>query len=341
MPPTVTVLLPVYNGGRFLAQALDSVLAQTWADWELVAVNDGSTDTSADLLARYAQRDQRVHVFSQENAGVVAALNRGLEFAGGRYLARLDADDELYPERLARQVALLERQPQMVICGSGCDLVDEQNRRLATIDKPQSNTDIQWRVLFHNPFANSGVMFRLDALRKAGLRYEGASGLAEDYALWSRLLRLGQGYNFKEPLFAYRVHPEQASQTRQAELEACSNEVSRANLLYLGVSLSIEQVAVLRDWTLKFPARLGPENAPEGEALLEILRRFAAQPQLESSPLRLIRGRWLAKLLAAFGPGAFRRAWLQRLQPGDVGALAWYAGWRGWLVVSIWLGGKP
>jgi len=350
-PPMVSVVLPVYNGERFLAQALDSLLQQTYPDWELLAIDDGSRDGTAAILEDYARRDGRVLVFSQENQGLIASLNRGIQQAGGRYLARMDADDLAHPERLARQVAYLEANPAVVICGSGFTLIGEsgeylgagqlpgQRARTASAAPaklaapvvsvpPLDDTGIRWQVLFNTPFAHPSVCMRLETLRQHELCYNPLAYLVEDYELWSRLLQCGRAGNLPQPLLQYRQHARQVSRQRQDTQWVNATHVSQANLACLGVTLPIQQVDRLRQWNDRFPAWLQPEDAPLCELLLIVLRRFAAQPGLDPRSLALIRGRWLLKLFLTPGRGLGRRYWLRGLSSSDVRAALQAGLWR-------------
>src|ERR1700722_2036753 len=120
--PRLSVLMPVFNGGRFLAAAVESILKQSLRDFELIAIDDGSTDQSASLLSQLAGSDDRIRVIRQANAGIVTALNRALELARGEYIARMDADDAALPSRLARQAAFLDGHPDVAVVGSAITL---------------------------------------------------------------------------------------------------------------------------------------------------------------------------------------------------------------------------
>src|SRR5262245_47416384 len=130
--PAVSVLMPVYNAGRFLAPALDSILAQTFADFELIAIDDGSSDGSGKVLAEFAARDRRVCVLTQENCGIVATLNRALELARAPLVARMDADDLSRPDRFAQQVAYLREHPDVAVVSGAMDQIDEDDAYLQT-----------------------------------------------------------------------------------------------------------------------------------------------------------------------------------------------------------------
>jgi hypothetical protein len=320
----INVLMPIYNGQTYLREALDSLLAQSLRDWELLAIDDGSTDATAAILAEYAGRDDRVRVVRQERRGLVETLNHGLELAQGSYLARLDADDRAAPERLARQAACLEANPRLALCGSAYRVIDERGAGQRVDTPPLDDTTLRWELLFHCPFAHPSVMLRLDVLRQAGLRYDPQALHVEDYALWSRLLELGEGCNLAEPLIDYRVHEGQVSQLQAARQWENANRVAQANWSRLGIALSLEQVGRLRQWYGRFPAYLGSDDAQLVDALWQALQAFSRQPGLDASSLRRIRGRWLARLLLTPGRRLGRVRWLPQLQLADGAALATY-----------------
>lgn len=295
--PLVSVLMPAYNCASFIGAAIESVLAQTYSNFELLVVEDGSTDGTTEVLHAKARRDPRLRLIFQEHGGLVPALNTGLQQARGRYLARLDADDLAYPQRLQAQVHCLEEQPNLVIVGSAYALIDSRGVPDHTDYMPQSDTAIRWHNLFHCPFAHTSVMLRLEALRAGGLSYNPAMQEAEDYELWSRLLQHGKGQNLPEPLVQYRVHPDQASQRGRTAVWEFASQVAQNNLLALGAPLSLEQVHRLREWFYHFPQRFGPEDLPLMEAVLNILNLFSGQPGLEMGEVRHLRSRWLGRLI--------------------------------------------
>lgn len=205
--PVVTVLMAVYNGERYLAEALDSTFAQTFTDFEFVVINDGSTDGSAAILRAYS--DPRLRVFqNRDNIGLTRSLNRGLVEARGRYVARQDADDTSHPDRLARQVAYLEANPNVALLGTGVWIIDERGRRRGRDAEVRPSTchGVQWRLLFGNPFAHTSTMFRREIVWQELGGYDETYAFSQDFDLWSRVLARYPGVNLREPLVSYRSH---------------------------------------------------------------------------------------------------------------------------------------
>src|SRR5438045_3065304 len=170
--PAVTVLMPVYNADRFVAQTVDSILAQTFADFEVLIINDGSTDRSLEILQDYTRRDDRIRLISRPNTGYVVALNEGLALARGEFIARIDADDLADPRRLELQVERMRREPELVALGSGALAMDETGRMLGDYSVPLTHEEIEANHLrgsstIHHP---AGMLRRAAGKRGGGER---------------------------------------------------------------------------------------------------------------------------------------------------------------------------
>jgi hypothetical protein len=324
--PLITVLLPVYNGAPFLPEALASVQAQTCADFELLVIDDGSTDDTPHILAGFAAREPRLRLVRRQRRGRVPALNHGLALARGRFLARLDADDRMHPARLERQLERLQAGPDLALLGSAYRLVDEHGAPGPVHGQPLTDTGIRWQMLFHSAFAHPSVMLPLDILRRHALEYD-PQQVTEDYELWSRLLEHGRGANLPEPLVDYRQHARQSSRVEAPQFWEAATAVAQRNIERLGLPLPAETVSVLRGWFYAFPRRLSPAEAAAALALCAVLERFAAQPGLDRGEVRRIRGRWALKLLAGARPldRDARREIRRRLGPAGWLAAAAYA----------------
>lgn len=205
--PLVSVVLPVYNGEKYLAAAIDSILAQSFANFELIMVDDGSTDGSQQILREYERRDPRVRVIVRENRGLATTLNDSIDVARGAWIARMDQDDIALPHRFGRQLEWLAR--------TGADIAGSWVRRFGTSDKRvvrlrKTDEAIKMEILFYSPFAHPAVMMRASLVKQ--LRYEKAFEKAEDYDLWERAAEAGwKMTNVPEVLLLYRVHAEQIS----------------------------------------------------------------------------------------------------------------------------------
>ncbi len=182
--PKVTVLMSVYNGQDFLEEAIQSILDQSYADFEFLIIDDGSTEPLDRLADRY--KDKRIAVRRHENMGLTRSLNKGLALARGKYIARMDADDVSLPNRLEAQVHELDLDKRLDLVGCFFDIVDDENR---LIERKELITDPVyrlWRLQFHNNYGHGTVMLRKESILNAG-SYDESLSYAQDYDLWSRI----------------------------------------------------------------------------------------------------------------------------------------------------------
>lgn len=202
--PLVSVIMPVHNGERYLHQAVSSILAQDLIDFELIIINDGSTDSTQAILGKIT--DNRILLVDQVRKGLIASLNLGLTLARGQYVARMDSDDIAAPDRLGKQLAFLIKHPEIGILGTACWLIDAQGRKLRLKHWPANDLFIRWRSLLECPFAHPTVIIRKSILAGKDLHYDVNFQAVEDYELWTRLLDHTCGNNLNTPLLFYRVH---------------------------------------------------------------------------------------------------------------------------------------
>jgi hypothetical protein len=202
--PRASFVLAVRDGEPHLRESLESVLAQTFADFELVVVDDGSSDGSREIVRSY--RDPRIRLLENgRGLGLAPSLNRGIREARGELLARQDADDVSEPERLARQVAHLDAHPEVALLGCAAREVDSRGRHLRDVALPRDAAAIRWAMLFSCPFVHTAVVFRRSALERVG-PYDERFSYSMDYDLWLRIAREFPVANLPEPLVRYRVH---------------------------------------------------------------------------------------------------------------------------------------
>ena len=166
MPPRLSVLMAVHNADQLVAEAVGSVLDQTFADFELIVMDDGSTDTTGAVLGGYS--DPRLRVLRQPRAGLTLSLNRGLGLTAAPLVARMDADDVSLPERFARQLAFLDAHSEVGLLGTGCQEISLSGVLLRTISPPADDRAIRRALIRENPFIHSSVIFRRSALAGAG-----------------------------------------------------------------------------------------------------------------------------------------------------------------------------
>lgn len=204
--PKVTVLMPVYNGEKYLREAIDSILSQTFTDFEFLIVNDGSTDGSVNIINSYD--DPRIClVHNEKNLKLPAALNKGIDLARGAYIARMDCDDLSLPARLVRQVAFMDAHPEYGLCASNMIIVNTEKEIIGPgfVDTAVPS---EWTLLWENPFGHPTVMLRKEVLDKYNLRYREL--FSEDSDLWSRLVLTARITRLPEVLLHYRSHSDSA-----------------------------------------------------------------------------------------------------------------------------------
>jgi len=199
--PLVSVLMSVYNGLAYLEQAVESILRQSFDDFEFIIVNDGSTEPVSEFLSRI--RDPRIVLVNQENMGLTRSLNKGICLARGEYLARMDADDVSLPQRLERQVEVMEANPCLDLVAAHYEVIDDKGRvcdRKVLIQDPVYRL---WRLQFHNVYGHGTVLLRKNSIVAAG-GYDETYAVAQDYELWSRLSKLDNTHVIPEVLYQYR-----------------------------------------------------------------------------------------------------------------------------------------
>ena len=231
--PLVSVLMPVYNGEAYLNEAIDSILCQTFADFEFIIINDGSTDKTEDIILSY--HDQRIHYYKNDkNLGIVGTLNRGLDLCKGKYIARMDADDVSMPQRFEKQVAYMNAHPNVVACGCLYTVYGKENR--GVVDVATEADDVRYDMALYCQYAHSTMMLRREIMEKHALRYREEYRHAEDYKLWTELLQYGDMVNLPDILHSIRQCEEGISIVHSAEQKSLANQVRKEYLNFLGVA---------------------------------------------------------------------------------------------------------
>ncbi|TAK13057.1 MAG: glycosyltransferase family 2 protein [Anaerolineae bacterium] len=262
MTPVVTVLMSVYNSAATVGATVESILAQTFADFEFLIVDDASTDESAQVLAGYDDPRLRI-VRNERNLGLTASLNRGLEMAQGTFIARMDADDVSRPRRLAKQVAYLNANPDVGMVGSWVQTIGERNE---VWRYPTRHEDIRAEMLFNAVHVHSTVMLRREVLEKHNLHYDERLLRAQDYDLWARLGKVTRLANLPETLVEYHLHKGQVGARHEHDQQATASGIRRRLLELMGLApqdddmtlhheisagkseTSVEYLARVREW---------------------------------------------------------------------------------------------
>ena len=226
MTPVVSILMPVYKTAPYLREAMDSMLSQTFSDFELIVLDDCSPDNAEEILDSYT--DPRIVRYKGEkNAGLSNVLNVGIGMARGKYIARMDSDDLSMPERLQIQVDYLEAHPDIDLVSVGMRLFGAKDEVWLREQDPEK---VKIIALFHSPILHASSMWRRDSFEKHGLRFRQEMVPAEDYDLWTRALVKGlRLVNLRQVLYKYRIHPEQA--TTQTDKTTSKSRMVQQNYL--------------------------------------------------------------------------------------------------------------
>ncbi|PWB18335.1 glycosyltransferase family 2 protein, partial [Flavobacterium sp. HTF] len=219
--PKITVLMPVYNCELYIKETVDSILNQTFTDFEFLIIDDASTDKTVDIIKTY--NDSRIKLIVKPvNTGYTNSLNYGLKIAKGEYIARMDGDDISFPERFAKQVSLLDANPEIILCGTLYQIIGTEK----VCNHPLNYEEIKVKLISGCYIAHPTVMFRKSVFESYNLQYDTNMEPAEDHELWSRLIFLGKVVNIDEVLLWYRVHIKQTSIISNEKQLKISKEVA-------------------------------------------------------------------------------------------------------------------
>jgi glycosyltransferase involved in cell wall biosynthesis len=204
--PLISVLMPVYNCELYIDEAIESILNQTYTNFEFLIIDDLSTDTTVSRIKNYT--DPRIKLIEKPlNSGIASSLNLGFKIAKGDYLARMDGDDISLPERFAKQIAFLENNPDVIVCGSFYTIIGTQK----SIPVPEKHEDIKVASLRNNCMVHPSLMLRKKAVDELSICYDDTKEPVEDFDLWVRLFTKGKFHNLQEVLLHYRIHSHQVS----------------------------------------------------------------------------------------------------------------------------------
>lgn len=244
--PLVSVLMSVYNGERYLREAIESILAQTFTDFEFLIINDGSTDGSLDIILSYT--DTRIRLIDNaENIGLTKSLNKGISLARGKYIARMDADDISLVERLEKQVRFLEVEKEYVIIGTGAYLIDDSGDEIGKLDRPFTYDEILGHIFFFNPVIHPSVMFHREIIIKIGC-YDTSIPKAQDYELWFRIIGKNMKIrNLPSLLIKHREHKNSIESASFDEQERWARaSLKQAIMNILGLDVTEQQIIFIR-----------------------------------------------------------------------------------------------
>lgn len=295
--PKVSVVMPVYNGEKYLREAIDSIVAQTFTDWEFIIVNEfGSDDGSASIVAEYAKKDERFHLVQNEKKlGLAESLNVGFRQSKGEYIARMDADDLSHPERFAKQVVLLDANPHVGICGTW---QHHFGKDTDWVHKPQTTSDgCMARLLFNCDLCHSTLMLRRKVIFEHNLFYDNSFS-AEDYELWCRAMLVTDIVNIPEVLGEYRIGADNITASKKQMLDVESGQLVARNLqMALGITLDSADHELFQGWSNpfdKFPNEIRQIRLADFERILRKIYAVNNRKQFyrEADLLTVLAGKW-------------------------------------------------
>jgi glycosyltransferase involved in cell wall biosynthesis len=234
--PSVTVLMAVFNGTNWLSAAIESVIHQTFKDFEFIIVDDGSTDDSSEIMERYQKKDSRIIIIRKPNTGLADSLNQGIHKARGMWIARLDADDICETTRLEKQIELTLTNSKIVFVGTGLTIINEDGEKLATYQYPKMHVSLLKGLIYYNKFpAHSSAFYKTEAVRELG-GYRSRIKRAEDLDLWLRLSEKGEFSSLTIPLIQLRHHSKQISNDESGQRQLFDSRMAIVSywIRYLG-----------------------------------------------------------------------------------------------------------
>ncbi|BAY87273.1 glycosyl transferase family protein [Calothrix parasitica NIES-267] len=280
--PKISVLMSAYNGSIYLRESIESILNQTFTDFEFIIINDCSTDNSWEIITEYAEQDQRIKlVNNQENIGLTKSLNKGLNLARGEYIARQDADDVSLPQRFEKEVLVLNNNPEVALVSCDIEIIDSQGNPIDKLQRACEPDLVEWYLIFCNRLAgHSQVMFRRELVVNLG-GYCESYRYSQDYELWCRIVKLGKILILPEILLQQRRHEGSISKSKTEEQNAYAFAVTRQNISQLiGKEISLEEAKYLMYFWVTFsPSRKAPMIHSR---IKEIKKAFIEQKKSQS-----------------------------------------------------------
>lgn len=241
--PLITVLMPVYNGGQYLSEAIDSILNQTFCDFEFLIIDDGSTDNSVNIIKTYS--DPRIRlIYNKRNQGVVKSLNKGIMLSKGKFIARMDSDDISLPGRFSQQLNYFKANQDVGICGTWIKTIGDIKGNIWRY--PTTPNDIQCWLLFHSVLAHPSVMMCREILERNHLLYDSSFIHAEDFQLWQRASQVTKLGNLDKVLLLYRISKYSVSRCNKAVQNISHQKIDNEALNRLGIQPSPSELCLHR-----------------------------------------------------------------------------------------------
>jgi glycosyltransferase involved in cell wall biosynthesis len=233
--------MPVYNTEKYLKETFEGIINQTFEDFELIVINDGSTDSSYNIISEYEKKDNRVKVISRENRGIVYSLNEGIDLSCGTYIARIDSDDVCILNRFELQINFLENNQDYGLVCSTMLVIDEFSKEIKKLWKDDdmylAQEELFYQFFFGNAICQSSVIFRKDIFKMVG-GYSNKFSVSEDYFLWSKIILISKIHKFREPLVKWRLHKSSVSFNKEGANSIRSNDSEIRKIYFNNIFLS-------------------------------------------------------------------------------------------------------
>jgi glycosyltransferase involved in cell wall biosynthesis len=268
--------MTVYGDLRFLDEAVDSVLRQNFPDFEFIIVDDGTG--KADIFSALAKRDSRIRIVTNPtNIGAAASANRGIAEARADFIARMDADDVCEPARLGNLVAALDEDPEIGLVGSAVTFINEKSKVIRVQPMPETDLEIRWTILFHNPFFHPSAAFRKSCFAKAG-GYRTQEAVSHDHYLWFDMLPHCRAVNLREPLLRYRINPKGLTISNASNPRARTHAIREAHWREIGLAYHLygDEPALAMSAFLRGEAIAPGKRAAAYSVIQQTLAKFLA-----------------------------------------------------------------
>ena len=242
--PCISIILPVYNGEKFIHESIRSILDQSFTDFELIIINDGSIDNSHNIITKF--NDKRIKYIQQENQGLSKALNKGIKASSGKLIGRQDADDISLKHRLKKQIEYMSTHPECQLLGTWAQIIENKKLTQRYLIHPTNDKDCKYRLLFDCCFTHSSIIIRKEILKKVGLYNENEKIVPpEDYELWSRIARKSKIANIPEVLVYFRENDSSMTYNKPYKIRERAARISVKNMLYYTNNTKVKEIETL------------------------------------------------------------------------------------------------
>tara|TARA_Y100001968_G_scaffold333308_1_gene395389 strand:+ start:638 stop:1663 length:1026 start_codon:yes stop_codon:yes gene_type:complete len=319
--PGISIILPVYNCEKFIEASIRSILTQTYSDFELIIIDDGSTDNSRKIIEKIM--DNRIKYYWQNNQGLSRSINRGIKISKYEYIARQDADDISLPKRLEKQIMYMNSNPRCGLLGTWARVINETNLTNRYLIHPVKNHECKYKLLFDCCFTHSSVVMRKSIIRKVGFFNETVNQVPpEDYEYWSRVSKVSDIGNIPEVLVHFREHSSSMSYEKPYKLRSNASKISINNILYYSDrnTYQIARSIAILNFNLKNDKSYTPKFKEIRKLLIKILRRIESNENKNYSMRREInlyiiklRIKWLMNYTFIFGLYKYIKPSLEKL----------------------------